>query len=53
MELAQNNDRAWFQPRKSEFEALLKDPMEAMVAALAEAFDARGLPLRPIPSARF
>ena len=49
MELAQNNDRAWFQPRKSEFEALLKDPMEAMVAALAEAFDARGLPLQADP----
>ena len=51
VELAQNNDRAWFQPRKSEFEALLKDPMEAMVAALAEAFDARGLPLQADPEA--
>jgi uncharacterized protein (TIGR02453 family) len=49
VELAQNNDRAWFQPHKSEFEALLKDPMEAMVAALAEAFDARGLPLQADP----
>ena len=35
-ELAQNNERAWFQPRKADFEALLKRPMEALVAALAE-----------------
>jgi uncharacterized protein (TIGR02453 family) len=48
-ELAQNNDRAWFQPRKAEFEALLKEPMESLVAALAEAFEARGLPLQADP----
>ena len=48
-ELAQNNDRAWFQPRKAEYEALLKEPMEALVAALAEGFEARGLPLRAHP----
>ena len=35
-ELAQNNDRSWFQPRKAEYERLLKEPMEALVAALAE-----------------
>jgi uncharacterized protein (TIGR02453 family) len=45
-ELAQNNDRSWFQPRKAEFEALLKAPMEALVEALAERFQARGIPLR-------
>ena len=48
-DLAQNNDRAWFQPRKAEFERLLKEPMEALVAALAERFAARGIPLRADP----
>ena len=48
-ELAQNNDRAWFQPRKAEYETLLKEPMEALVAALADAFDERGLPLQADP----
>ena len=48
-ELAQNNDRAWFQPRKADYEALLKEPMEALVAALAAAFEARGLPLQADP----
>lgn len=48
-ELAQNNDRAWFQPRKAEYEALLKEPMEEFVAALADAFDERGLPLQADP----
>jgi uncharacterized protein (TIGR02453 family) len=44
-DLAEHNDRAWFQPRKTEYEALLKEPLEALVAALAERFEARGLPL--------
>ena len=44
VELAQNNDRAWFTPRKAEFETLLRRPMEALVSALADRFDARGLP---------
>ena len=48
-ELAQNNDRAWFQPRKADFEALLKEPMEALVAALADEFDDRELPLQADP----
>jgi uncharacterized protein (TIGR02453 family) len=48
-DLAQNNDRSWFQARKGEFESLLKEPMEAFVATLAEAFDARGLPLQADP----
>jgi uncharacterized protein (TIGR02453 family) len=48
-ELAQNNDRAWFQPRKREYEQLLKEPMEAFVAELAERFDAHRLPLRADP----
>ena len=48
-ELAQNNDRAWFQPRKGDYERLLKEPMEDFVAALAEAFQARGVPLQADP----
>jgi uncharacterized protein (TIGR02453 family) len=48
-DLAQNNDRAWFQPRKAEFERLLKEPMEAMIAALADAFAARGVPMLADP----
>ena len=48
-ELAQNNDRAWFQPRKADYERLLKRPLEDLVAALAERFDARGIPLLADP----
>jgi uncharacterized protein (TIGR02453 family) len=48
-DLAANNDRAWFQPRKEEFERLLKEPLEQLVAALATGFAARGLPLRADP----
>lgn len=49
VELAQNNDRSWFQPRKAEYEALIKEPMEAFVAALAEAFARHHLPLQADP----
>ena len=49
-DLAQNNDRSWFQPRKAEYERLLKEPMEALVAALADRFEARGLPLGADPT---
>ena len=48
-DLAENNDRAWFQPRKAEFERLLKEPMESMIAALADAFAARGVPMLADP----
>lgn len=48
-ELAQHNDRAWFQPRKAEYERLLKLPMETFVGALAERFETRGIPLRADP----
>jgi uncharacterized protein (TIGR02453 family) len=44
-ELAANNDRAWFQPRKADYERLLKRPLEELCVALAAAFAARGLPL--------
>ena len=49
-DLAANNDRAWFQPRKGEYERLLKEPLEALIAALAELFEARGIPLRADPA---
>jgi uncharacterized protein (TIGR02453 family) len=48
-DLAANNDRAWFQPRKADYERLLKEPLESLVAALAERFEARGIPLEADP----
>ena len=50
VDLAANNDRAWFQPRKAQYEELLKEPLEALIAALAERFAARGIPLRADPA---
>jgi uncharacterized protein (TIGR02453 family) len=44
-ELAANNERAWFQPRKAEYEALLKRPMEELCDALEAEFRARDIPL--------
>jgi len=52
LELRANNDRAWFQPRKAEYERLLKGPLEALCVVLGEQFEARGIPLRgrrPLP----
>src|SRR5690242_6606636 len=48
-DLASNNDRAWFQPRKADYERLLKEPFEAMIAALAERLGARGVPMLADP----
>jgi uncharacterized protein (TIGR02453 family) len=45
-DLAANNERTWFQPRKADYERLLKEPLEALCAALAERFEANGIPLR-------
>jgi uncharacterized protein (TIGR02453 family) len=50
VDLKDNNDRAWFQPRKANYEQLLKEPLEALIAALCERFAARGIPLRADPS---
>jgi len=50
VDLAENNDRAWFQPRKAEYERLLKEPLQALVAALAERFAVRRIPLRADPA---
>ena len=49
VDLRANNDRAWFQPRKARYEALLKEPFEAMIAALAERLEARGVPMLADP----
>jgi uncharacterized protein (TIGR02453 family) len=48
-DLAANNERSWFQPRKADYERLLKEPMEQLCLALAERFDARGIPLDADP----
>ena len=49
-DLAANNERAWFQPRKGDYERLLKEPLEALCVALAERFISTGLPLSADPS---
>jgi uncharacterized protein (TIGR02453 family) len=49
VDLAGNNDRSWFNPRKDQYERLLKEPLEALCVALQERFEARGLPLRADP----
>ena len=46
VDLAANNDRAWFTPRKAEYEELLKRPLDAFISALGEQFAARGIPLQ-------
>jgi uncharacterized protein (TIGR02453 family) len=48
-DLAVNNDRAWFQPRKADYERLLKHPLEELCVALGERFAARGIPLTADP----
>jgi uncharacterized protein (TIGR02453 family) len=48
-DLAVNNDRAWFQPRKGEYERLLKGPLEALCVALEARFRARDIPLQADP----
>ncbi len=49
IELAQNNDRAWFTPRKRDYDRLLKEPIEALAAALAGRFAERGIPMLADP----
>lgn len=46
LELRANNERAWFQPRKAEYERLLKEPLEALCMVLGERFAKRKIPLR-------
>src|ERR1035437_10080929 len=49
-DLAQHNERSWFQPRKAEYERLLKEPLEALCAALGARFEAQSLPPPADPS---
>jgi uncharacterized protein (TIGR02453 family) len=49
-DLAENNDRSWFQPRKGDYERLLKRPLEALCVALDDEFRARDLPLAADPA---
>jgi uncharacterized protein (TIGR02453 family) len=50
VDLAGHNERSWFQPRKADYERLLKEPLEALCVALGERFEARGIPLRSDPA---
>jgi len=49
-DLTENNSRDWFQPRKGEYELLLKEPLAALCVALDEAFRARDIPLEADPT---
>jgi len=48
-DLAEHNERSWFQPRKAEYERLLKEPMEGLVVALGDRFASRGIPIEADP----
>jgi len=48
-DLAEHNERTWFQPRKAEYERLLKEPMEGLVAALGDRLASRGIPIEADP----
>lgn len=48
-DLATNNERAWFQPRKAEYERLLKTPLERMIEDLAVRLAEAAIPLRADP----
>jgi uncharacterized protein (TIGR02453 family) len=50
VDLAANNDRAWFNARKPEFERLLKAPMQQLCIALEQHFRARDIPLHADPA---
>jgi uncharacterized protein (TIGR02453 family) len=49
-DLAENNSRDWFTPRKADYERLLKEPLAALCVALDGAFRARGIPLEGDPT---
>jgi uncharacterized protein (TIGR02453 family) len=48
-DLADNNDAAWFKPRRDEYEAVVRGPMLALVADLLTLAAARRLPLTGEP----
>jgi len=47
--LALNNERPWFQAHKADYERLLKEPLGALCADLADELAKRGVPLRSDP----
>jgi uncharacterized protein (TIGR02453 family) len=49
-DLAVNNERSWFQPRKADYERLLKQPLEELCVALDERFRKAGLPMIADPA---
>jgi uncharacterized protein (TIGR02453 family) len=49
VDLAFNNERAWFNAHKADYEQLLKRPLEALCADLADELAKRGVPLRSDP----
>jgi uncharacterized protein (TIGR02453 family) len=49
VDLAMNNDRSWFLPRKADYERLWKRPLEAFCVALDAALAGRSLPLAADP----
>jgi uncharacterized protein (TIGR02453 family) len=49
-DLADHNERPWFQARKADYERLLKAPLEALCVELEAAFRARGVPLTADPA---
>jgi uncharacterized protein (TIGR02453 family) len=49
VDLAFNNERAWFQSRKADYERLLKQPLESLCVDLADELAARKVPLRADP----
>ena len=52
-DLAANNDRAWFQPRKADYERLVKEPMELLMVAPRRQLGDPGRPAASrIPSGR-
>jgi uncharacterized protein (TIGR02453 family) len=50
VDLAEHNERPWFQARKADYERLLKRPLEELCVALDAAFRARGVPLTADPA---
>ena len=49
-ELAANQDRAWFEPRKAIYETAVRGPMIDLMADLSAALTARRIPLRGDPA---
>jgi uncharacterized protein (TIGR02453 family) len=49
-DLAVNNERSWFQPRKAQYESLLKEPLAALCSVLGQRFEERKMPLRSDPA---